>query len=120
MKPEVDYKKIGERVREARLKKNLNQSQLAELVDCSNNHISHIEIGQTKLSLPLLLQISHALDESLDYFLVDTPFAKKDYVINVEISRKLNMCRPSTLIVINKVIDALLEQQKEYDKRSAE
>lgn len=55
MKPEVDYKKIGERVREARLKKNLNQSQLAELVDCSNNHISHIEIGQTKLSLPLLL-----------------------------------------------------------------
>ena len=64
MKPEVDYKKIGERVREARLKKNLKQSQLAELVDCSNNHISHIEIGQTKLSLPLLLQISHALDEA--------------------------------------------------------
>jgi len=77
MLPEIDYKKIGKRVRQARLKKNLNQSQLAELVDCSNNHISHIEVGQTKVSLPLLLQLSHALDESLDYFLLDTPLPKK-------------------------------------------
>jgi len=41
-------------------------------------------------------------------------------MINIELSRKLGACRPSTLIVVNKVLDALLEQQDEYERRLSE
>lgn len=111
MQPEIDYFKIGQRVKAARLKKNLNQSELAEMVDCSNNHLSHIEVGRTKLSLPMLLSLSYALGENLDYFLFDTPFAKSENLINTEIAKKLLRCAPATLIAVNKILDSLLEQQ---------
>lgn len=112
MQPEIDYLKIGQRVKSARLKKRLNQSELAALIGCSNNHMSHIEIGQTKLSLPMLLKLSYVLEENLDYFLFDTPFAKSESLIDSEIAEKLNQCAPATLIAINKMLDALLEQQE--------
>ena len=51
VQPEVDYLKIGQRIKSARLEQGLNQTELGKLVGCSNNHMSHIEIGQTKVSL---------------------------------------------------------------------
>lgn len=34
-------------------RKHLKQAELAELVDVSAQHISHVECGKTKLSLPV-------------------------------------------------------------------
>ena len=51
---ELDYKAIGQNIREHRRKSGLNQKELAELVNLSPQHISHIETGHTKLSLPTL------------------------------------------------------------------
>ena len=112
MQPEVDYEKIGQRIKKIRTEKGLTQAELSEMVGCSNNHMSHIEVAQTKVSLSLLLQLSYALDTPVDYFLLDTPFAAKDSYINMEISKKLKRCSPSTLVSISKIIDVLLEQQK--------
>lgn len=112
MHPEIDYIKIGQRIKTARLEKGLNQADLGELVGCSNNHISHIEIGQTKVSLPLLLKISVSLDRNIDYFLLDTPYSSRESLINTELSNKLNQCNTTTLITIGKIIDALIEQQE--------
>ena len=112
MQPEIDYLKIGQRIRTARLERGLNQSELGELVGCSNNHMSHVEIGQTKVSLPMLMKLSLVLEKDLDYFILDTPYAKCDSIIDVEISTKLKRCNSTTLITINKIIDALLEQQE--------
>lgn len=109
---EVDYERIGQRIRRRRIEKGLTQSQLSELVDCSNNYLSHIETAQTKVSLTMLLQISYALDTKLDYFLLDTPFAHADTIIDDEISRKLSRCAPPTLLAVNRMIDVLLEQQE--------
>ena len=50
VQPTVDFTKIGQRIKAARLEKGLNQSELGELVGCSNNHMSHVEVGQTKVS----------------------------------------------------------------------
>ena len=47
--PEIDYKKIGMRIRAARLEKGYSQADLGALVGCSNNHMSHVEVGQTKV-----------------------------------------------------------------------
>lgn len=111
MQPEIDYLKIGQRIKTARLEKGLNQAELGALVGCSNNHMSHVEVGQTKVSLSMLLKISLALEKDFDYFLLDTPYAKCESIINVEIADKLKLCNSTTLITVSKILDALLEQQ---------
>jgi transcriptional regulator with XRE-family HTH domain len=65
----IDYVSIGNNIRLARKAKGLTQDGLAELVDLSTNHISHIEIGTTSLSLEALLRICEALDVTADYLL---------------------------------------------------
>jgi len=112
MQPEIDYLKIGQRIKAARLEKNYSQADLGVLVGCSNNHMSHVEIGQTKVSLPLLLKLSLVLEKDFDYFLLDTPYAKCESIINSEISEKLHHCNATTLITVSKIIDVLLDQQK--------
>lgn len=111
MQPEIDYLKIGQRIKKLRLEKGFTQSELGALVGCSNNHMSHIEIGQTKVSLTMLLRLAYALETTVDYFLLDTPYAKPATIINSEIGGKLSKCSPSTLVAINKIIDILIEQQ---------
>ena len=112
MQPEIDYLKIGQRIKTARLDKGLKQTELGKIVGCSNNHMSHIEVGQTKVSLSMLLKIAFALEKDLDYFLLDTPYLKRDNIINTEIAEKLNRCNNNTLLSINKMIDIFLEYQK--------
>ena len=55
----MDYKELGNRVREARTIYGITQSNLAERVGCSVQHISHIETGHTKASLPLLVKSTY-------------------------------------------------------------
>lgn len=111
MQPEINYLKIGQRIKAARLEKGLNQTDLGALVGCSNNHMSHVEIGQTKVSLALLLKLSQALEKDFDFFLLDTPYAKRESIINTEIAEKLKHCNATTLIAASKMLDVLLEQQ---------
>lgn len=109
---EIDYAKIGQRIKSARLEKGLNQTDLGALVGCSNNHMSHIEVGQTKVSLAMLLKLSQVLDKDFDYFLLDTPYAKCSSIIDKEIAEKLNRCDAATLITASKILDVLLEYQQ--------
>ena len=111
MQPEIDYKRIGERIRTARLEKGLSQSDLGAIVGCSNNHLSHVEVGQTKVSLSMLLKLSLALEKDLNYFLLDTPFANCNSIINDDIAEKLKKCNASTLVTVSQILDALIEQQ---------
>ena len=111
VQPEVDYLKIGQRIKSARLEQGLNQTELGKLVGCSNNHMSHIEIGQTKVSLSMLLRISFVLKKDLNYFLLDTPYAKRESTVNGEIAQKLEKCNSTTLVAISRMIDILIEQQ---------
>lgn len=111
MQPEIDYVKIGQRIKTARLEKGYSQADLGALVGCSNNHMSHVEVGQTKVSLAMLLKLAFVLEKDFDFFLLDTPYAKCDSIINAEIADKLKQCNATTLITVSKIIDALIEQQ---------
>lgn len=112
MQPEVDYVRIGQRIRQARLGAGLTQEKLSEAVDCSNIHISHIESGQTKVSLTLLLRLSYALNTSLDYFLLDTPYVRKEAILAEELAQKLAQCDRPTLLAVSRMVDVLLDQQE--------
>lgn len=58
----MNLKQIGQNVKKIREEMHLTQAQLAELVNLSNNHISHIECGTGKMSLKTLLAICKALE----------------------------------------------------------
>lgn len=120
VQPEIDYGKIGQRIKTARLEKGYSQADLGALVGCSNNHMSHVEIGQTKVSLAMLMKLAYVLDKSFDYFLLDTPYAKRENIIDSEIATKLKNCNTTTLITVNKLIDVLLEQQEIIIKNQQE
>lgn len=112
MQPEIDYIKIGQRIKTAHLELGYSQADLGALVSCLNNHMSHVEIGQTKVSLSMLLKLAYVLEKNFDYFLLDTPYARCVSIINSEIAGRLSQCDSTILITISKIIDALLEQQK--------
>lgn len=111
MLEEIDYASIGNRIRIARLEKGLTQAELGAAAGCSNNHMSHIETGQTKVSLTMLLRISRTLGYNIDYFLLDTPYVLPETLVSTDISKKLEKCSPRTLITVNKILDILIDAQ---------
>lgn len=68
---DVNYQAVGQRIRASRTKKGYSQEQLAAYADLTPAHISHIENGHTKLSLPALISIANALEVSADALLYD-------------------------------------------------
>ena len=68
MQPEIDYIKIGQRIKAARQEKGYSQADLGALVGCSNNHMSHVEVGQTKVSLAMLLNWHSSWKRTLTIF----------------------------------------------------
>ena len=68
----MDYYKIGQRIRKVRKAHGLSQEELAEKVSISTTHMSHIETGNTKLSLPVFVDIAAALEVRTDD-LLDNP-----------------------------------------------
>ena len=67
----MDYKLMGQRIREHRKKKGLTQEQLAELIDISPSFMGHIERGSRCASLPTLVRLCWALGVTADELLQD-------------------------------------------------
>ena len=68
---DIDYPAIGERIRSARLKKDLTQDKLAKSIGISTSYISSIESGSVKLALPTLIRLAAELDTTVDTLLYD-------------------------------------------------
>ena len=63
---QLDYKEIGQNIRIQRIRRGLNQAELAELVDVTWQHISHIERAKSCPSLALLVAIANALQTDMN------------------------------------------------------
>ena len=68
----MDYKRLGERIREERLRLHLTQAQLAESVDISDTYMGAIERGERSLTLDTLVRLVNRLGVTVDYLLVDS------------------------------------------------
>ena len=103
---ELNFYKIGGRIRERRLALGRTQDYLANYLDIDASHISNIEHGRCKVSLTALVGISNALNCSIDYFLMDE---YKDAAIPAdnEIIKKLSTCSPEAKEKISEIIDIL-------------
>ena len=67
----MNYYEIGQRIRRFRKACNMSQEELSEIVGISTTHMSHIETGNTKLSLPVFVDIANALSVQTDELLHD-------------------------------------------------
>ena len=98
----MDYYKIGQQVRKYRKAHNLSQEQLAEKIGISVTHMSHIETGNTKLSLQVFVDIARALDVQTDDLLIEpTTNRKSQYNDLISI---LDTCTPQQLKIISDII----------------
>lgn len=98
----MDYYAIGQRIRKYRKAYNMSQEQLAEAVGISTTHMSHIETGNTKLSLPVLVQFAKVLSVQTDAILFNQP-AEKTTLSN-ELSDILDHCSPKELRIIIDIV----------------
>lgn len=101
----LDYTVIGRRIRKYRKLAGLSQEALAEKVWISTTHMSHIETGSTKLSLPVLVDIAAVLDVRTDDLLIDPP-ADKEGATADEISALLESCSIQQAKVICDIVKA--------------
>ena len=58
----INFKMIGQRIRESRKKKGFTQEAFSEMIDISTEHLSRIETGAYRPSLNLIEKISNVLE----------------------------------------------------------
>ena len=74
---ELDYKAIGKRIKIARIKADLTQERLAEMIELSPTHMSNIETGTTRVSLTTIVSLANALSATVDDLLCDNVIKAK-------------------------------------------
>lgn len=69
MNKETLLKKFGKNVKIERIKQDLTQEQLAEIMDVSQNYVANIECGKQNMSLGKVLELSQYLKVDIDNLL---------------------------------------------------
>ena len=96
---EIDYKAIGKRIRFFRKQQKMTQERLADLTNFAPNHISNIENGATKLSLPAILQIAIVLQTDVNSLLYDNlPVLKEAY--DADVKQILSDCDETERVIL--------------------
>lgn len=111
----MDYYAIGQRIRKIRKTHGLSQEELAEKIGISTTHMSHIETGNTKLSLPVFVDLANALEVRTDELLYGSIVSERN--ISVETifeSEVLGSCTTSQLKIIADVVKALKLSMDKY------
>lgn len=66
----LDLRAIGNNIKKYRKGKGFTQAQLAEMIDISTIHMSHMETGSVSMSLECLMKICDSLDITPDDLLL--------------------------------------------------
>lgn len=106
----MDYYAIGQRIRKIRKAQSLSQEQLAEQVQISVTHMSHIETGNTKLSLAVLVDLALALGVRTDELLFEDAGVKT--IAGEEIQTILESCSPAQARIL---ADLVIAAKRSFD-----
>ena len=88
------YIAMGNRIRLRRKELKMKQSELAEFLDISTNHMSSIETGKQKPSMDIFIKLCEVLRVTPDYLLLGSMHASN---IPLNIAEKLNFVTKKTL-----------------------
>ena len=103
---ELNFEKIGKKIKETRISRHLTQEYVANATDVNTSHISNIENNRVKVSLSTLVQICNALDTTVDYILADE-YNQPSTVIEHEILKEVQQCSLETQKKKKKIIKAI-------------
>ena len=103
----MDYYKIGQKIRKYRKAKGFSQEELAEKVGISVTHMSHIETGNTKLSLPVLADLVVALDVQADDLIFDSSCGRS--IAEGELAEIISHCTNEQVRIILDIVRATKE-----------
>ena len=95
----VDFKIIGNRIKQARKQKGLTQDHLAEKLFVSVGYISNIERGTTKINLTTLSDIADILECDASDLISQTSKGNKNYLVSeiIDLINSLNEKEKNTL-----------------------
>ncbi len=102
----MDYKKLGQRIRAERTGLNLTREKLAELLDLSPNFVGHIERGEKKMSLETLVRIASALHVSLDYLVYGDNISDK--ADTSKLQKLIGKCSQQEISLVTDIIKSML------------
>lgn len=103
---EIDFSRIGKKIKEIRISKNLTQEYIANMADVNTSHISNIENNRVKISLPTLVHVCNALGVTIDYILAEE-YTDSSTPLDNEISHELRLCSDDIKKQILKIVKAL-------------
>lgn len=107
----LDYSIIGERIKRARLEKNMTQEDLAEDLSVSVAYVSRIECGTTRLNLTRLNEICRLLKVDEGTLLNGTSMESQNY-LSEEFSTLLKDCSKETQRLIYDVAKVIIQNKK--------
>lgn len=99
-------KQIGHRIANRRKKMNIKQHVLAERLGISNNHMSGIENGKEKPSIPLLAKICETLNVTPDFILLGNMRSNR---VSKDISDLLQLCSDDEIELIMKLVQHFID-----------
>lgn len=106
----MDSVDLGNRIREARKKKNYTQQKLAEEADIGEVYLSEIERGTKMPSLKVFMKIADALNVSADY-LLRYELSSGEYYIYDEITEKMKGLSSEDRRVATEILDAYIRNK---------
>ena len=111
----AELKYIGLRISQFRKLRNLTQAQLAAKVQINRNYLSHIESGSADkaISLPLLIDISKALDVELSVLVDLNDFTKTKVEIRKQFEEMKSMFEEMKRF--NAELDKMISKADEVD-----
>ncbi|EOS80022.1 hypothetical protein C817_02131 [Dorea sp. 5-2] len=104
------------RIKELRLSKKMTQRALGNIINCSQNYISQIELEQNLPRADILLAIANHFNVSVDYLLCRTDYKNSIEIDTshetkqtLEYAKKITKLSCEKRQVINNIIDIFLK-----------
>lgn len=110
----MNYYEIGQKIRKVRKAHGLSQEELAERINISTTHMSHIETGNTKLSLSVFVAIAAALEVRTDDLLENSAPSATTGAARDDILAILERCTAQDASIIADIVKAT---KQALDKR---
>jgi len=107
----LNYKLIGERLKDARLKKGFTQEKLAETMKLSIAYISRVETGKTHISLKRLNELCSILDTTEGFILDGTSQEAPNY-LDEKLSSMLKDITPQEKELVYQMVEVVYKSKQ--------
>ncbi len=106
---ELNPKEIGKRMSAVRKAKKLTQNDIADILNVTPKHISHVECGTSNISLPQLVTFCDCTDTSLDYIVLGNKNSEPLSLLPNEIIDILNGDSADSITMLQRYLRMFVE-----------